>query len=301
MQKVVQAGASARFVSSPGFPIFILVCSSTFWGLSWLPLQFFRDNGLQGFAMILISHSLLTLIALPFSLKNLPQKAHFRELAIIAVAGGAGIFCYTYAIIYGNVVRVMVLFYLLPIWGVLGGRILLNEKIDLIRWIGVLVAIPGAILILGGFKIFDSPPTWIDGLALLSGMSFALNNILIRGANGIRLSHKLTAMFFGCALITAFGFFLGNDPTPVDVPPRIWWYLFLYAALGLLVANFASQWAIERMEAGRSSIILIMQLVAAVVSVTIIGNQSLAPVEWLGGIMVLFAAILESSRPVKAR
>ena len=48
------------------------------------------------------------------------------------------------------------------------------------------------------------------------------------------------------------------------------------------------------MEAGRSSIIMIMELVAAVVSALIISGENLAGWEWVGCGMILTATLMES-------
>ena len=50
------------------------------------------------------------------------------------------------------------------------------------------------------------------------------------------------------------------------------------------------------MEAGRSAIILVMELVVAVVSVAVITGAELKMYEMIGGLMVISAALLESSR-----
>lgn len=214
----------------------------------------------------------------------------------IAITGGSAILCFTYALMYGDVVRVMVLFYLLPVWGVLGGRVFLLEPIDRIRWFGVVIAIVGAFLILGGPRIFDSPPTWIDLLALLSGLFFAANNMFFRGAVSLSLPTKLMTMFYGCSVISGLLMLFGAQAWPASLPAVSWGWLVLYTLTWLLLANVGSQWAVTRMEAGRSSIIIIMELVAAVVSAMIISKTNLSLVEWGGCLLVVTAAYLEASR-----
>ena len=50
------------------------------------------------------------------------------------------------------------------------------------------------------------------------------------------------------------------------------------------------------MEAGRSAVIIVMELVAAVVSISLLTEASLKWTEIFGGLMVLTAAIIEGSR-----
>lgn len=264
-----------------------------------MPLKKFSELGLEGVSLIFITHTTLSLIIFPHILIKREIPKFSWSLIGIAAAGGMGIFSFTYALMYGDVVRVMVLFYLLPIWGVIGGRIFLGEHLGIQRWVGVFIALTGAYLILGGNHIFQSPPTWIDALALLSGMSFAANNILFRGGLHMALSAKLFAMFIGCSTITGAFLLAGLESAPTHVAGSSWAWLVLYTFTWLLFANIGSQWAVERMEAGRSSIIIIVQLVAAVLSATIIGGETLRVLEWLGCLMVLCAAVMEAKGPLK--
>ncbi len=277
-------------------PIIVLTITSTFWGLSWIPLSFFESNGVHGTVIIFVTHLILACIFFPKGFKYSYFFHHRLSILGIALAGGMGIFSFTYAYIYGDVVRVMVLFYLLPIWGVLGGRIFLNEVLDRWRWAGVFLAIVGAVLILGGVAIFDSPPTWIDVLALLSGFSFAMNNIMFRGVKHMALPSKLWVMFVGVSIITGLGLLLNGGQGASEVSASIWLWLVAYALSALLLANYGSQWAIERMEASKSSIIITFQLVAAVLSATFLGNDTLVLTEWLGCIFVVTASLIEAFR-----
>jgi len=277
-------------------PVFVLICACGFWGLNWIPLKYFKAHGIEGLVVIFMTHSLLTLLVLPRGVKSLPGKANKKLLCGIGLAGGLGIFSLTYALVNGDVVRVMVLFYLLPVWGVIGGAIFLHEKVDILRWLNVALAVSGAFFILGGTHIVHSPPSWIDFLALFSGVCFALNNILFRGVRDVPLTSKLFAMFLGCSVVTGTLIFLGVENFPRSWDITIWGLLVVYTLTWLLGANIGSQWAIERLEAGRSSIIIISQLIVAVLSATIIGDERLSGVEWFGCFLVVSAAFTEAGR-----
>jgi drug/metabolite transporter (DMT)-like permease len=51
------------------------------------------------------------------------------------------------------------------------------------------------------------------------------------------------------------------------------------------------------MEAGRASIIIILELVTAVVTAVLIGGESMDRLELIGGSLILAAAIVEARRP----
>ncbi|MGB3961225.1 MAG: DMT family transporter, partial [Sulfurimonas sp.] len=203
---------------------------------------------------------------------------------------------FTYALIYGEVIRVMVLFYLLPLWGVLGGRIFLKESIDSWRYLGVALALVGAFVILGGFKAFETPPSWIDLIALLSGLFFAMNNLVFRAAQEVPVGSKITLMFGGSLLLSGTLLLMGVEAIPQSISGAAWSGIVLYAVFWLLIANIGSQWGVTHMEAGRSSIIIILELITAVVSATLIAGEIMQMNEYIGGALILAAALIEALR-----
>ena len=64
----------------------------------------------------------------------------------------------------------------------------------------------------------------------------------------------------------------------------------------MMLITLGTQWGVTHLEAGRASIIIVMELVVAVISAVIILNQSLSLVEIAGALLVITAAILEGFR-----
>jgi drug/metabolite transporter (DMT)-like permease len=199
----------------------------------------------------------------------------------------------------------MILFYLLPIWSVLGGWFFLNERIDLRRIIAVIICIGGAALTLhlspsALFSAFD----WIDALAILSGLAFVGNNLLFRQSaalsldktvEDIPLGSKVAAMYCGCAIQIAVSLLLfpthATLPSNAAIPLAI-----LYGAVWITLLTFCTQWAVTQMEVARSAIIIVMELVSAVISTALLTAHTLTLHEYIGGLLVLAAALLESVR-----
>jgi drug/metabolite transporter (DMT)-like permease len=163
-------------------------------------------------------------------------------------------------------------------------------------WLGVGLAISGAFLVLGGFDVLGGAPTWVDLIALLSGLFFALNNLVFRAAQAVPVGSKITAMFYGCFILAAVLLAGAVEPMPTYVSTDAWLALALYAIFWLLAANIGSQWSVTHMEAGRSSIIMIMELITAVISAALIAGETMSSVEMLGGALILTAAFIEALR-----
>lgn len=278
-------------------PVIALIFSSCLWGLSWIPLKALGKLGFEGVFLVLSGQAILSLLFLKAGFSYPLIKKYYKPLFGIFLCGGAAILCFTYALIYGDVIRVMVLFYLLPVWGVLGGKLFLGEKIDAIRLSAVSFALFGAFLILGHVKIFSQPPSWIDLIAFSSGLFFAANNLFFRGVDQLPLTSKLLTMFLGCTCVCLVTMALTSESFPSNaIPFKSYFWLLFYALTWLLMANVLSQWAVTKMEAGRSSVIIIFELFAAVISAVLIGNETIDLIEGIGGLLIVTAAMLEAFR-----
>lgn len=274
----------------------MLLLSAVMWGLTWWPLKAFNEAGIDGVPLILCSYGVVGIALSWLIAREWAQwrgKWHF--LLLFFFLGGYANLAFASSMVYGDVVRAMMLFYLGPVWGVLGGRVFLGENIDLQRWLGVGLAMIGAWLILGGAAILETAPSGIDILALTAGMTFALNNITFRATHTHPTGSKVAAMFLGCGVFAAILMPVQGHAVP-SLEPVVWAGLLAFGLLWLLGATVATQWSVTHMEAGRASILLITELLVAVVSATLIGGESLSPVEMIGGALIFTSTVLEAWR-----
>lgn len=278
-------------------PVGVLVASSILWGLVWWPLKYVHGLGIEGLPLIAIGHIGVTLLLLPVLLRQFPLwRDAWRWMLAIALVGGAANVTFNTALVYGDVVRAMVLFYLLPVWGVLGGRIFLGERIDAQRFISMALALIGALVMLGASPDMLSQFSRMDAIALLSGFLFAMNNILFRVTAPVPVVSKITALFAGGLVLAALPLATGM----ADMPALNAHVMVAALAIGIgwwLVATLGSQWAVTRLEAGRAAVIMVMELVTAILSSALIEDRSLLAREWAGVACVLVATLLESWRP----
>lgn len=282
----------------PLYPVLVLLAASVLWGLSWLPLKYFGGFGLRGVTVTLAGHGSVGLLSLPWLVRTWRTwRGSWRGMLLLALFGGLANLAFATAIVSGDVVRVMVLFYLLPAWGVLGGWLLLGERVDGTRKLTVICALGGAFLILGGPAAFVERPSLADGLAVVSGMALALNNVLFRKLERVVVPDKVAAMFVGCLLWAVPLTLGGAQPVPSGVPADVWLALAGFGLVWLFAATVGTQWGVAHMDTGRSSVLILMELVSAVASAALINGTRLAPVEWLGGGLIVLAAVAEARRP----
>jgi drug/metabolite transporter (DMT)-like permease len=269
------------------------VLAAVLWGLAWLPLKAIAAGGLSGLALTLVAAAAAGLAVLPAAWRGRrASRAAGRPLLAIAVLGGYANLSFALALVHGEVVRVMVLFYLLPVWAAVGGRLFLGERLTLARAGAVTLAVPGVLLTLGGPAALAAPPAGADLLALSSGIAFALNNLVFRAHPGVPLAGKVAAMQLGSAAMAATALAVGPEAT--TSPPLVTVAGALAYGLGwLLLATLGTQWGVTHLPAARASVIITLELVTAAVSATWLGAESWSVLKGAGVALILAATALQ--------
>ena len=281
---------------SPVVPVIVLLISSTLWALTWLPLKYFSAIGLDGVWVVFVAFGVATMAVSPVLLKNFSNiRRHLRMFFMMLCLGGFANFAFTLAIVEGEVIRVMMLFFLAPVWGVLGGRIFLGEKIDHQRKVAVVLAVAGGFFVLGGTKMFATPPSMIDLLAIAAGFTFAMNNVACRKEQSLSMVGKIGAVFIGCTVMSGAYLLIQAESAPA-IAEMDWMWLLGYGLCWMLLATLATQWAVTHMEAGKASIILISELLISVATATWIGGEIMTGIEMFGGALIFTATVLEAMR-----
>jgi drug/metabolite transporter (DMT)-like permease len=279
-------------------PEVVLLLGASFWGLGWIPLEHLAAQGMSGMPVVIYTYSLLCLVAVPVLLVQRrawwPQR---RALAVVCLCGGWATAGLVGALSEGDVVRAMLLFYLAPVWSLLGSRLLLGEQLNASRIGAVLLAMLGIALTLGIDADTFRPLQGSDWLALSAGIAFAANNLATRAAEQVPLASKAFAAFIGAAL-TGGLFCLQQEVALPAVAPLQWLQL---GAFGLfwLTAMSAAQYGFSHVDASRAAVLVLIELVVAVLTAAAFGDRQLGPGEWFGGALVLTAALL-AERPSRS-
>ena len=271
-----------------------LAISSVAWGLSWLPLKALAAQGVEGLWLTLIAAGAATALLVPLALRHRHSwQGSTRALLAIALLGGYAHLSFVLALIDGDVVRVMVLFYLLPVWAAVGGWLWLGEPVGPLRRLAVTLAVVGAFFALGGPAIADAPLAAADLLALSCGIAFAANNLVFRALPEVPLVTKVAPMLLGAAGLAGIGLLAGLEGMPPADAGGIG-LAALYGVGWLLLATAGSQWGITHLPAARGAVLLTLELVTAVASATLLGAESWSLMKAIGVTLILTAALLEA-------
>ena len=107
-----------------------LVFNALIWGVSWWPFRQLQGYGLHPLWATALMYLLVVTSLLVVQFKAWRGFVACPQLLFLAVATGLTNIGFNWAVTVGDVVRVVLLFYLMPLWTVLLSRWLLNERIS---------------------------------------------------------------------------------------------------------------------------------------------------------------------------
>ncbi len=270
--------------------------NATVWGLSWYPLKWLAARGippLWATWFIFGACALAVLAARPAAARLLWQ--HRASLGWLVLASGMTNACFNTALATGDVVRSVLLFYLMPVWVVLLARWLLAERITLSALGRNALALIGAALVLGEGKLqVPVPDSWPDWLAIAAGFFFGLNNVILRKHAETPEEGRAFAMFIGAVIIAPLviaGLALAGRPLTLAPDPVAWLGVAIFTAL-VLVGNLALQYGASRLPANVLSVLMLAEILVATLSSWLAGAATITQSTLIGGAFIVCASLL---------
>ena len=215
---------------------------------------------------------------------------------------------FNWAVTVGDVVRVVLLFYLMPAWSVLLAWRVLGERPTRMAVVRLVMAFAGVALVLvpadASIERMVGHLSGADLLALAGGFCFALTNVTLRRLHQLPSESRMLAMFGGGALMataSACAGLLAGFVTPVPALAMGWVVVALLLATAFLLSNYALQYGATRLAAGTTALIMLSEVVFASVSSVLLTDTALDARTVLGGSLIVSAALLATLRwPRKA-
>jgi len=279
-------------------PILALLAAATLWGVFWYPLRYLESVGVVGLWACALIYGGTLVVAIPFAWRQ--RHEIMANPLLLLLLGLASAWCnvtFFLAVIEGNVVRVILLFYLSPIWTVVLAKWLLHEHISLRSWLLLFVAMMGAMVMLFDPKIGSLwPQGYADYLAISSGMAFAVTNVLTRKGAEISVAAKTSVAWFGAALLSFVWLFAAGHAVP-QVSYAVFGFALGLGALAMVVMTIMVLYGVSKLPAHRSAVILLFELVAGAASAQLLTEEVIHLHEWVGGSLILCAAWFASQQP----
>jgi drug/metabolite transporter (DMT)-like permease len=218
----------------------------------------------------------------------------------IALASGWCNTTFILAVLDGNIVRVLLLFYLSPLWATLMGWLFLHEQLQRDSLWVLALALAGAIIMLWQPEAgLPWPQHRADWLALSSGFSFALVNVLVRHAQNISVYSKTASAWLG-VIVVAVVLLMISGRSLGEASGYTITSAFILGALVLVVMTLSVVYGVTHLPVYRSAVILLFEIVAGAVSAQILTDEVVLLREWLGGGFVILAAYLSAHAHIKS-
>ena len=266
------------------------------WGLFWIPLRALEEAGINGLWITVVYFLIPTICLIPVVIL---RWQHVKEggvsLQITTMLSGGALLLYSTSIVYTDVVRAILLFYLTPIWATILARIFLGDLITPSRVIAMVLAILGMLTIFGLGARFPIPQNIGDWLGIGSGFLWAVAMVRIRKSES-HSAIELTAGFFQWSLIFSSGaaFLLAPSQIPdiEQVLPALP-LLLIFMALLVLPGTYASLWGPKYLSPGIVGLLLMTEIIVGAISVALLAGEPFGIRELIGVLLIAGASMLE--------
>lgn len=276
-----------------------LLGGAIIWGLLWYPYRVLEQAEISGSIATAITYFIALLLGLVSFRKDL-RMSHiaggepYLLLGIALFAGWTNL-AYVLGVIHGEVMRVLLLFYLAPLWTIVFSRLLLKEKLSLHGYLVIIISLAGAITMLwepeSGSLL---PSSYGDWMGLSAGFMFALLNVLSRKDQYHNVQSKSVAVWMGVTL-TGFIYSLFLPDLSVLNSIAMDSYLLLFG-LGIIVfvLSVVVQYGVTHVPANRAIIIMLFELVVAAVAAYFLTDEAMTLKSWMGGALIVSASLFSA-------
>ena len=267
------------------------------WGFYWVPVRAMVDHGLPGAWGTVLSTLSAAVVLAPLVVPRWRVLLRADMVGLLSVAaGGAAFTLYSIGLVYGRVAIIILLYFLTPVWSVLIARYVMGWHTPALRIVAIFIGIAGLLVMLSAGGTLPMPRGVGEWMSLIAGILWAV------GTTGIRVRSDLgviPATFVFAIGATLAGLALAPffEPFPalslrdsgaglkalVLATGVVWWGLSLAALM----------WATLRLDPARVGILMQTEVIVGAVSAALLAGEHLAPLEIVGGGMVVAAGLLE--------
>jgi drug/metabolite transporter (DMT)-like permease len=276
-----------------------LVVNAFVWGVSWWPLRQLQSTGLHPLWSTVIMYCFALVVVLSIKPKAWQGLLQHPQLWLLFLASGLTNVGFNWAVSISDVVRVLILFYLMPAWAVLLAWLLLKEHPTRAALLRLLLAFTGVMIVLLPANTATAPSAWhfsfADGLALMGGFCFAFTNVLLKKLNETPSESRMFAMFFGGAMLALLAGTAGMTQGWVNALPAIsndWVWLAAGLSLAFLMGNVALQYGASRLRSSTTSVVMLSEVAFGSLSAIALGAAVVDTRTLVGGLLIILAAAL---------
>ena len=276
------------------YPVAGVLSGALVWGLIWYPYRMLQEVGVSGALATFITFSIAMLCGaawLPRLWRELPDLGWWAALLLLS-AGGAN-FGYVLAMLHGDVMRVLLLFYLAPLWTVLLSYWLLQERLNRYGYMVIALSVFGAIVMLWdpqqGWPIPQNMSEW---LGMAAGVCFALSNVVSRRAAHMSMEAKSYSVWMGTVALTLpLLWFQGGELVRMASIAAMDWLILAILGMVMCAVGYAVQYGVTHLPANRAMLLFLSELVVAAVTSYFLAGEEMALRDWMGAALIVSASL----------
>ena len=281
------------------FPYLCLLFNAMVWGLAWWPFQTMHAYGLVAPWATSLIYSLLTLLTVVLVRGSWKDLLSHPVLWLLALSSGLTNVSFNTAASTGDVVRVILLFYLMPAWTVLLAWRFLGERPTPAGMVRLLLAFGGMALVIvpqgASWHSMTEGMGLPEYLAIFGGFCFACTNVILRRSFHTPSMARVLAMFVGCMAVgfiaACAGTATGALPS-IPLPHSVWITCILGMAVLVALGSWALQYGAARVPTSTTSLIMLSEVLFASISAWLLGATELTPRMLIGGALIISGALL---------
>ena len=268
------------------------------WGIFWIPLRALDEAGIFGVWAVVLFYLLPTLLLAPLIVMRRRQiLAGGWSLQIAGILAGVALVCYAGALIFTEVVRATLFYYLTPIWSTLLARIVLGDSISGRRWGTIALGLAGLMIIVKADTGFSGSFNLGDWMGIVSGLIWAGAAVSMKSnedGNGV----DFTLSYFVWGSVAAL--FLvalpldGSGSLPDwETTRSVLLWMVPVALLIVIPPAFAIMWGATVLSPGLVAILFMTEISAAAVTAAIWAGEPFGVREILGVLLITAAGVFE--------
>jgi drug/metabolite transporter (DMT)-like permease len=278
-------------------PELIVAAASAIWGLLWIPLRAFDSQGMAPGWVILCQFVAPLALMIPFAVLRWRhgESTGIEQYATGLFVGG-GVVLYCESVLQTDVVRALILFYVMPAWGTLAEVFLMGRRFTLWRGLALILSFGGLLVILGAGSSFSISMNLGDLMALSSGIVYTFGAMRVRQSPEIAVFEQVFAFFLFGSLVA-----LGISLLPISAlgkPPEFTLLLtlapwILLMTVVLIPAMWGQYWGSRFVDPGRLGILLQLEAVVGIGSAALFAGERFGAREAIGAALIISAGLTE--------
>ncbi len=278
--------------------------SGVVWGLFWIPLRVLDGSGITGAWATVLFYLVPAALFLPVAVWRWRAiLAGGLGLQLTGLVTGTAVVLYADGLIYTEVIRAMLLYYMTPVWSTLLARLFLKEPITAVRWLAIALGFSGMLVIFGIDVGIPLPRNVGDWMALAGGFCWAIAAVRMRGDT------KNTAIEF-----TALHFLLGvpvavliallplagahNAPGAATAAGVLPWLVPTLVVI-VVPGSFAAMWGASRLNPGIVGLLFMTEISVGTATAAIWAGEPFGAREIIGIVLITAAGLAESVPDLK--